>query len=39
VRVPSLLKTGVAGEAGQHPTGSLPPLDKDLPVAAEASRR
>ncbi len=33
-RVPGLLQMRVADGPGQHPTGSLPRLERDLPVAA-----
>jgi WD40 repeat protein len=33
-RVAELLKAGGAGDEGQHPTGSLPKLEKEMPVAA-----
>jgi WD40 repeat protein len=33
-RVPALLKNRVGEGQGQHPTGSLPRLEKDLPVAS-----
>jgi WD40 repeat protein len=38
-RVASLLKAGEGPADGQHPTGSLPELEKNLPVAADAARR
>ena len=33
-RVPGLLKARTGDDQGQHPTGSLPALEKNLPVAA-----
>jgi hypothetical protein len=33
-RVPGLLKARTGSDQGQHPTGSLPELEKNLPVAA-----
>jgi hypothetical protein len=33
-RVPGLLKSRTGSDQGQHPTGSLPDLEKNLPVAA-----